>query len=392
MFKKVLFQLHWILGISAGIVLAVVGVSGALLSYKDRILEWLNRDAYVVNSSTASALDKNQLIAAITQQLPEKRVISLTFSPEPTRAVRVSLTDKRRGKERAQSGADNRQAPAKRERRYVDPFTGSLLQMAQGRGDAFLETAEQLHRNLSAGAKGKALVGASTLALVFMALSGLYLRWPRRPLDWRAWLKISLQLRGRAFWLRLHSVLGTYVLISYLLLALTGLFFAYPWYRTALIGLVGAQTPSRGPAALSDLAIGPLDAERVWQSFQGLQVSFTSAELSIPERRTQAAEIRYLPAGAAHERAFNRLIVRPDTGEVLRHEHFEDKDAADRLIASMFPLHAGSYFGPLGVFVTMVASLAMPIFAVSGWILYLGRRARARDDALAPSTMIIDSK
>jgi len=391
MFKKALFQLHWILGISAGIVLAMVGMSGALLSYKDLILDWLNGDAYVVNSS-AAVLDKTQLIAAITRQLPGKRVISLTFSPEPNRAVRISLTDKRAEKERVQSGADNKPAPAKRERRYVNPFTGSLLQTAQGRGDAFFAATEQFHRNLLAGANGKALVGASTIVLVFMALSGLYLRWPRRPLDWRAWLKMSLRLRGRAFWLRLHSVLGTYVLISYLLLALTGLFFAYPWYRAALVNLVGAQLPSRGPTALSDLDIGPPDAERVWQSFQGLHVSFTSAELSIPERPTQAAEVRYLPADAVHERAFNRLVVRPDTGEVLRHERFEDKGAPDRFIASMFPLHAGSYFGPLGVFVTMLASLAMPIFAVSGWILYLGRRARARNDALAPSTMIIDSK
>lgn len=35
MFKNVLFQLHWLLGITAGAVLAVMGLSGAVLSFED---------------------------------------------------------------------------------------------------------------------------------------------------------------------------------------------------------------------------------------------------------------------------------------------------------------------------------------------------------------------
>lgn len=45
-----------------------------------------------------------------------------------------------------------------------------------------------LHRFLAIGDTGRQITGACTLMLVFFCLSGLYLRWPRKALDWRTWL------------------------------------------------------------------------------------------------------------------------------------------------------------------------------------------------------------
>lgn len=42
MFKNVLFQLHWLLGITAGTVLAIMGLSGAALSFEDELLRAAN--------------------------------------------------------------------------------------------------------------------------------------------------------------------------------------------------------------------------------------------------------------------------------------------------------------------------------------------------------------
>ncbi len=43
-------------------------------------------------------------------------------------------------------------------------------------------------------------------------------------------------------------------------------------------------------------------------------------------------------------------------------------------MSSMLPVHRGSFFGPVYQFVAMLASLAMPLFFVTGWMLYLKRR------------------
>lgn len=44
----------------------------------------------------------------------------------------------------------------------------------------------------------------------------------------------------------------------------------------------------------------------------------------------------------------------------------------------MLPVHRGSFFGPVYQFVAMLASLAMPLFFVTGWMLYLKRRKQKK--------------
>ena len=41
-FKKIWFQLHWLIGISAGTVLVLIGLSGAVFSFHEEVLDWLN--------------------------------------------------------------------------------------------------------------------------------------------------------------------------------------------------------------------------------------------------------------------------------------------------------------------------------------------------------------
>jgi sulfite reductase (NADPH) flavoprotein alpha-component len=49
-----------------------------------------------------------------------------------------------------------------------------------------------------------------------------------------------------------------------------------------------------------------------------------------------------------------------------------------RLLAGMLPLHNGRYFGPLGVILVLIGALMLPVFAATGWWLYLDRRRRAQ--------------
>ncbi len=41
MTRRILFQIHWLLGITAGFVLAVMGVTGAMMSFEDEIVQYL---------------------------------------------------------------------------------------------------------------------------------------------------------------------------------------------------------------------------------------------------------------------------------------------------------------------------------------------------------------
>jgi sulfite reductase (NADPH) flavoprotein alpha-component len=376
--KKIWFQTHWLLGISAGIVLAIVGVTGGMLSFEQQLLRAINPGVMSVTPHSTAMLTPAELLARVSDTAPDKRVTALVLSADPTDAVRLTF-------------APQGKAPAGRkgprgETRYADPYTGELL--GQPRGVEFFRTVRQIHRWLAADDIGKQVVGASTVALIVLALSGLYLRWPRRWSDVRAWFTFRFAHKGRSFLWGMHSVVGTWVLIPYLLMALTGLYWSYDWYRNALFDMTGTSRPvvqgeprGDGEARTGDernertqRTAAPIDIDALWQVFRSEAGAFESATLRLPERAGEALRIDYLPRGAAHERASNRLLLDAASGAIKRHERYAEKPVGAQIMASIFPLHSGSFFGVGGVIALMIASLLMPLFAITGWMLYLDRR------------------
>jgi sulfite reductase (NADPH) flavoprotein alpha-component len=395
--RKVLFQLHWIFGITVGIVLAIVGATGALLSFEHQIVAWVDRDTRHVESDGTAPLDAPELRARIAAAHPDKRITALNIVREPEPAARVTFAP---SGERPAAAAEG--GRPRGEQRFVDPYSGALLPATQSGAEKFFRDVRQLHRWLMLGDLGdrdigRQIVGACTILLVFMALTGLYLRWPRGPAArrWRTWLVPNFELKGRALWWNLHSIVGTWVLPVYLIVALTGLQWSYEWYRDGLYAIAGVERPAgagegpreqRGGGGVREQGPGDEAITRAWMTFTGVtQAGFTSVNINLaaPGR---PIEFRYLDPRPAHERAFNTLAVDAE-GNVARHERYEDKKLGARLVSSIFPLHSGSYFGVIGLVVFLLASLAMPLFALTGWIMYLQRRApRARRAALDVAT------
>ncbi|GAB3369472.1 sulfite reductase flavoprotein subunit alpha [Azotobacter armeniacus] len=384
--KKILFQLHWLLGISAGLVLAVMGVTGATLSYQDELLRFLNPGVMTVEVPPGvQALSPDELLAGLRGQVGQRQVLGLTLSSTPDDAAQLIV-----------SGGGPRG-----ETLYVDPYSGDLLGAARGLG--FFRFMMQVHRWLAIGDTGKAITGASTLILVFLCLSGLYLRWPRRAGDWRAWLVLDWSRRGRGFLWNLHAVAGTWALLLYLLAALTGLSWSYDWYRQGLFALAGETAPQhggpgggrRGPPPGGEQGRAPAPAIGLNPLFQAFRREvgdpYRQVNLTLPERPGQPLQIMYVATDAEHARAISRLSLDTGSGVPLKHERYADKSLPQRLLASLYPLHTGEYFGQPGRVLMLLASLGMPLFFITGWQLYLDRRrtrraARKAQQALAIST------
>lgn len=376
MLRNLWFQLHWLLGITAGIVLAVVGVTGGLLSFEQKILRLLNPGVMTVTPRPEPRLSPDALLARVAEAAPEKRIISLVLAAAPNDAATVTF---------AGSGPNARRG----ETVYLDPYTGELLGTPRGR--EFFFDVMRLHRWLLAGDVGKQIVGASTVALIVLCLSGLYLRWPRRLFDWRVWLTFSFARKGRSFLWDLHAVAGTWALLLYLLASITGLYWSYEWYRNGLFALAGVERPTgRGPGGPPAAGSSSEEPARpaldpAWQVFEQSVAGYSTARLQLPQRPGQPLTITYLDPTPAHERAFSRITIAGDA--VRSHERYQDKPLNERLMSSMLPLHSGSYFGTPGLVLMMVASLAMPLFTVTGWMLYLDRRRKKKAKLAAASAV-----
>ncbi|MCF7535351.1 PepSY domain-containing protein [Pseudomonas petrae] len=373
--KKVLFQVHWFFGITAGLVLALMGITGALYSFEDEILDVLNPDVLFVQPE-GRQLSLAEMVSKVEAQgkdtaamfridVDGDRIAQVWFKPPP---------GQRRG-----------------EMHNFNPYTGAFTEDATGQD--FFGFILNLHRFLAAGEYGKQVTAACTLILVFFCLSGLYLRWPRKPLNWRVWLTMDWAKKGRSFNWDLHSVFGTWCLIIYLLLAITGLMWSYDWFSNGMTKLIGDAPvageqrrgggPRPGPAvkeAPREITASAPDYDAIWQTIQNAAgPDLKTYNLRMPQAPGQMATVFYLLKTAQHPRALNQITLDPADGALKAVSRYSEKSLGAQLLISNYAIHTGSYFGLIGRIVVTVAALLMPLFFITGWLLYLDRRRKKRE-------------
>jgi sulfite reductase (NADPH) flavoprotein alpha-component len=86
--------------------------------------------------------------------------------------------------------------------------------------------------------------------------------------------------------------------------------------------------------------------------------------------------ISYFDEDIIHSRARNQMQIDIHSWELLKHERYENKPLNQKLISSMLPLHSGEYFGIIGQTLMFIASMLMPLFAITGLMLYLNRKRK----------------
>ena len=385
--RTVLFRLHWALGLTAGLVLALMGLTGALMSYEEAAIAFANRDRLVAAVGDRQALPPTVLAARVAAQAGHP-VNVLALSADPTASVHVRFT---------RDPATRLRPPSV----YADPYDGAVL--GPVRLEAAFATVRDLHRwlLLPGGSKGwgRTITGACVLALLAFLATGLYLRWPKIQ-NWRIWLKPNLSRPGRARWWSLHAVAGTWLAPIYLVMALTGLTWSYPAFKDGATWLLGAgrgeARPPRADGRGADRAMPDGDAtvpaglDRAWAAFRaGDGRAAGSSLLTLPEPGARTIRIRWLPHGAGAPSARNEARYDAATGALLATERAAETPLGRRVMENILEVHRGRFFGDLFALLFCLAALAMPGFAATGLTLYVLRlRAAARRRAAAPGAQV----
>lgn len=377
MFKRTCSQIHWLLGLSAGLVLALMGITGGIYGFADELIAYADPQITKVRPTAGGTLPAPVLLARISASHPH--VSSLTLSADPSAAARVGFMTPVPGS-----------SQKKFSMQYMNPYTGELL----GKPDTeeFFRTVLKLHRQLALDEPGEAVTGAATLALLFLLVSGMYLRWPKTDRrNWKVWLGLDWHRKGRSFLSSLHAVFATWLMLAYLLAALTGLAWSYDWYRHGLNALAGVnKIAATQPAERSrTAATAPMNLDLVWQSFSAAVPRYQKLILLLPGSPAQPVQILYLDPQAPHPYANNRLLINATSGELQQHDLYADKTAGEKFMTSLYALHSASYFGFAGRLVMTLCSLLMPVLAISGWMMYLRRRSAKNSQAAHSGYLVL---
>lgn len=375
--KAILFQVHSLAGLVLALLSSLIALTGAMMSFEDEIVDHLNAGIMQVVPRQAPVLTPDVLVARLAAAQDLGKVSAVTLSNDPSAAVHIRFGRDEQGGRPASL--------------YVDPYDARVL--GSPRGEAFFATVRRLHRWLlipgDAKGWGRPIIGTVALGLIVMLVSGLVLRWPRRAGSVKTWLKPNLGLSGRGLHRSLHTVIGTWVLPIYLAMTLTGLWFSFEWYRNGVVWLL--SRPQLATAKMQvPRAVGrpepaqPIGFDRAWTTFQREQGGrFSRALLTLPASPATVIRIRSWGTDSTLDTACDEFRIDAVTGRVLSAERYADKTLGDKIIAAMYDIHRGAILGWPGKLAFMIAAILMPLFAVTGILLYLSRR-RLRRPALPP--------
>jgi uncharacterized iron-regulated membrane protein len=173
--------------------------------------------------------------------------------------------------------------------------------------------------------------------------------------------------------------------VIYLVMALTGLWYSFDWYKDGAVWLLShpsvatAPMQPNSPRRTAPTEAAPLTLDRAWSTFLHEQGSrFATAQLTLPSAAGTVVRIRSWPRDASHEGARDEFRIDAITGHQISSEIYADKPIGERILASVLDIHRGSIFGWPGKLLFMLAAALMPLFMVTGFMLYLSRRKLRR--------------
>ncbi len=353
-FRKGVLLAHRWTGLTLGIVIAMLAVTAAILVLRPQAEPLVSSELFARATSCTMPIALDARIAAAERHHPQSKVDDVRLPGDVLEPTVVRFFD--------------------RAMVYVDACDGRVVGERNKYAGLF-GLPEQLHRfKFMPGDAGETTDGLVTLCfLVLLVAGGAIVWWPPTRLALKSALQFRPHLRGVAFTLNLHNVVGAYTAIVLLVTAATAMPISFRPVRESLYSLTASQRISK-PASRRPTGAAPLPLEDAWSKARALVPGFTDAVLRVPREATDAVEVFLIGPGAAHPNARNYVYFDPYSGAMLQWMPYERTPAGLRLYFWIVSLHTGAIGGRIVQLAFLLGMLGVPMLAYTGFSSYLRRR------------------
>ena len=366
MIRRILFWIHLVLGVSAGVFIFIMAATGVMLGFERQITDFIDRDI---------------------------RSVSVPYAPEPP-AVGDLLEAVRRSGAGEPSAIVVRNAPqaatqfsiGRGKIIYVDPYSGAILGSSSATARKFLFAVERLHRSLGAplGSKGLGhwLAAISNLLFAGLILLGIVL-WLPRKWSWKA-IRASIAfrsgLRGRARHWNWHNVLGIWCTAPLLVIALTGVVMSFSWANALLFRLSGSNPPVQGrgpgraPARGRDRPIANQpNYDRLLAMSKTFDPDWRTITLNVASNENSSVQVTIDTGTGGQPQRRTQYLLNRNTGAVERRTAFADASLGQRLRSFVRFGHTGEWGGWAGQLIAAFVSFAACVLVYTGLSLSIRR-------------------
>jgi uncharacterized iron-regulated membrane protein len=359
--RKIILQLHLWLGLTSGLVVFIVALTGAMYVFEEEGRELFQHKYYHVTPADTGLLPIAQLTDTFKAHFPKEKIASIRWKNSKDAAyIFVS----------------------KNKLISIDPYTSSITGVRNADGD-FFTVVQKIHTELLLGKVGKEIVRWNVLIFFILCISGLVLWWPRQKKFFRQAITINFKARSwkRVNW-DLHRVLGFYALLVLLIISMTGLFWTFDTAKS----IVAFITRSPITDKETKVKVKPIPGRHFSpdEAYAYAAANYPGAnETYITPPADSTAPIRIVmryPYTLVRKQ--NTFFLSPYNGRLLKADLYTDYTAYDKVARSNYDFHTGR-IRVLGIgskIIYFLAALMAASLPVTGFLIWWGRRKKQKPE------------
>jgi len=354
-------RLHLWLGLSVGMILVLISLSGAAIVFYVELDRWLHPELQIPVPRSGEP-DWEQAVRTLRATYPDK-----------TGPWRIEVTS-----DQQLIPARYNQPPETRGQHFAPLLVwlsadGLQVLRQDYWGQSLLTWLYNLHYQLLLGATGTLLLGYLGIATLVLLTSGLLAWWPRKG-QWRKSLQFKPRRSKSGLLYDWHKTVGLCCLLPLLLLTLTGVMLALPGPTQFLLQLLQGHKPDPGLLSWSLVT-----TEANMAPVLPLAKTISTVRQALPQARLAWIEVPALSGGYDQfrvqlpgdpSRRFPHSYVQVDrsSGAIVRVRDIRQLGSSDSVKNWLHPLHDGSVGGMwlrLGWLIVGVSPLLLAV--LGGW-------------------------
>jgi len=363
--KKFIGKIHLWLGLTSGLVVLFLGITGCILAFEIEIRTITDPEQFSPPENKPY-LPPSFLKDQAEKHFDGKKLSSLEY-PAKGRSVIASYYD-----------ADHYKLAA------LNPYSGKVLKVKNMNRDFFRIIINGHYYLWLPPSIGQPIVASATLIFLIMMITGVVLWWPKNKAARKQRFSIKWSARWRRVNYDLHNVFGFYMSWIAIFLAITGLVMGFEWFAKSVywVTSAGKAMPAHEHPVSDTLAkqSGYDIADRLWIDMMPKKTEKESIAIYFPITPTDPIEIgiNHRP-GTYYNMDFYHFdqytgIELPATGTYAG--RFKDASVADKIKRMNYDIHVGAMLGLPGKILAFCASLIAASLPVTGFYMWWGRRKK----------------
>ncbi|GAA6767804.1 PepSY-associated TM helix domain-containing protein [Flavobacterium sp. CGRL1] len=370
-FKKLILKIHLWLGLASGLIVVILGITGCLYAFEEELRPVVH-DYYFTDQVKDKKMPVSQIIdiAKNANKNPNQSISGCRILNEDDRTVIVWFY------EELNPDAFWYWNQYQSTYLYVDPYSGKVKKQEDYNFEFFVFV-RMLHQTLCFNSKiGDPITGTATIIFIISLITGLILWWPKnkQAAKQRFWFRWKDSTKWKRKNYDLHNILGYYMMIFALIIALTGLVWAFESYDKGVQWLFNGGKTIKKEKLVSDTTqySKKTSIDKIYAFIKQKHPNAKSYYLFTPKENDSLATfstfIRYNNRFDDVSIEFDRYTAKP-----LKIETYHEKNNGEKFRFINYDLHVGSILGFPGKVLAFFASLVSASLPVTGFLIWWGR-------------------